>query len=100
MSNRCEHDTKHFLLRQTLPYPVNGNWSGGAKQVFDWRIDWFGFPKTDSKGQYIRIGSWSANHWFCVAFGKSEKLILRNAKFHLRGTELGKQSKFEYIEVD
>ena len=82
-------------LRQTLPEPVHGYWDGGAKQVFDWSID--GSPATDSKGKYVRIGSWSANHWFHVALGKTDKITLCNAMKHLRGTQLGKQSKFEYI---
>ena len=85
-----------MLLRQTLPHPVHGYWNGGAKQVFDWSIK--GYPGTDSKGQFIRIGSWSANHWFNVALGRTDKLTLCNAKKHLRGTQLGKLSKFEYIE--
>ena len=86
-----------MILRQTLPRPVNGFWDGGAKQTFDWSIT--GHKGRDSKGTYIRIGSWSANHWFHVAKGATDKLTLRNAKYHLRGTRLGKASTFEYVEV-
>lgn len=81
-------------LRQTLSKAVNGYWDGGAKRVFDWSID--GSPTTDSKGQFIRIGSFSANYWFHVALGKTVKLTLANAKRHLRAsTKI--PSTFEYI---
>lgn len=82
-------------LRQTLPFPVQGYWDGGKKQVFEWGIE--GSPATDSKGQYVRIGSFSANHWFHVALGKTDKITLCNAMKHLRATSLGKQSTFEYV---
>lgn len=64
--------TKHLALEQTLPYPVNGYWDGGKKQTFVWHIEghWEGH---NSKGTFIRIGSWQANHWFHVAKGKTEK---------------------------
>jgi len=88
---------KKLVLRQTLPHPVHSYWDGGAKQTFDWSIG--GSPATDSKGQYVRIGLFSANHWFRVALGKTDKLTLCNAMKHLRGTLLGKQSKFEYVEA-
>ncbi len=84
-----------MILRQTLPYPVQGYWDGGKKQTFDWSIDHV--EGHDSKGTYTRIGSWTANHWFHVAKGKTKKLTLCNAMKHLRGTQLGKQSKFEYV---
>lgn len=83
-------------LRQTLPYPTNGYWDGGKKQVFDWSIH--GHIGHDSKGDFIRIGSWGANHWFSVSKGKTDKVTLCNAMKHLRKTSLGKQSKFEYVE--
>ena len=85
-------------LRQTLPKPVYGYWDGGAKQVFTWTIE--GPPSRDSKGEFVRIGSWAANHWFHVAKGKTDKVTLCNAMKRLRGTEAGKQSKFEYVEVE
>ena len=84
-----------MILRQKLDHPVNGYWDGGKKDTFDWRID--GAVGKDRKGFYVKIGSWSANHWFCVALGKTEKLTLRNAMFHLRAiTKV--PSTFEYIE--
>jgi hypothetical protein len=79
-----------LVLRQTLSKPVNGYWDGGAKRVFDWRID-------GSTGQYVRIGSFDANHWFHVAVGKTDKQTLSYAKKHLaRSTRC--PSTFEYID--
>lgn len=84
-----------LVLRQTLAYPVEGYWDGGKKQVFDWSID--STPQTDSKGQFIKIGSWRANHWFYVALGKTVKLTLSYAKRHLQAiTKIA--STFEYID--
>lgn len=88
-------DAKTLYLRQTLAAPVHGYWDGGAKQRFDWSID--GVIGHDSKGNYVRIGSWNANHWFNVAVGKSDKITLCNAKKHLKATKAGKASSFEYI---
>ena len=86
-----------MILRQTLANPVVGYWDGGKKQVFDWSID--SEPKTNSKEQFVRIGSWSANHWFQVALGKTDKLTLANAKRYLR-TTTRVASTFEYILED
>lgn len=83
-------------LKQTLDKPVNGYWDGGAKQVFHWSID--GSPTVDSKGQFVRIGSWEANHWFHVASGRTVKLTLANAKRHLRAVTRV-PSTFEYTGV-
>ncbi|MCK9597438.1 MAG: perilipin family protein [Sphaerochaeta sp.] len=81
-------------LRQTIEHPINGYGDGEKKQVFDWGVE--GSPLTDSKGQYVRVGSLSANHYFHVALGKTDKLTLRNAKLHLKAaTRL--PSTFEYI---
>lgn len=85
-------------LRQTLEKPVQGYWDGGAKQVFDWSIDDYGNGYSeDSKGRYVKVGSWSANHWFHVALGKTEKLTLSYAKRHLQ-TSTRYPSTFEYID--
>ena len=84
-----------MILRQTFKRPIQGYWDRGAKQVFNWSIQ--GSPSTDSKGQYVRIGSWQANHWFHVAVGKTIKLTLSNAKRHLKATTK-LDSTFEYIE--
>ena len=71
-------------LKQTLDKPVHGYWDGGAKQIFYWGIE--GSPNTDKEGQYVRVGSWEANHWFHVAWGKTIKLTLSYAKKHLQTT--------------
>jgi len=84
-----------MILRQTLEKPVHGYWDGGRKQVFDWKID--GPIHYDSKGSFVRIGSYDANFWFHVAAGKTDKLTLSYAKRHLRRITTVK-STFEYIE--
>ena len=86
-------------LRQTLDKPINGYWDGGAKSVFEWSID--GSPMRDSKGQYVRIGSWVANHWFHVAVGKTVKQTLANARRRLSAgmRRCGITGKFEYVDV-
>jgi len=84
-----------MILRQTLEYPVYGYWDGGKKQVFDWREEYGGGE--DDKGVFVKIGSFSANHWFCVAQGKTEKRTLANAKLHLKATT-HYPSTFEYVE--
>lgn len=83
-----------MILRQTLNKAVNGYWDGGSKQVFDWKIE--GEPKTDKQGQFMKIGSWSANHWFNVSVGKTDKATLANAKRHLRASTRY-PSTFEYV---
>jgi hypothetical protein len=72
-------------LRQILDYSVDGYWNGGKKRTFDWSIEW-NHRGRDSKGEFVRIGSWCANHWFHVAVGKTEKRTLANAKLHLKRT--------------
>ena len=85
----------NIFLRQRLEHPVNGYWDGGAKQIFDWHIEGH---NTDRKGRYAKIGSFSANFWFHVATGRTDKLTLRNAKFKLRSiTKV--PSIFEYVEA-
>ena len=84
-----------MILRQKLDSPVHGYWDGGKKDTFDWEID--GSPTEDEKGFFVKIGSRAANHWFHISLGKTEKLTLRNAMFHLRAiTRI--PSTFEYID--
>lgn len=85
-----------MILQVTLENPVGGYWDGGVKSVFEWRID--GAPQTDTKGQYIRVGSWDANQWFNVAVGKTEKITLSNARRKINSTlkKRGIKAKFEY----
>lgn len=84
-----------MVLVQTLERPVHGYWDGGAKQVFEWSIQ--GRPQKDKDGKYVKIGSWSANLWFHVSVGKTEKATLANARRKLQAiTKI--PSTFEYRE--
>ena len=71
-----------LILVQKLDKAYGGYWDGGPKQVFEWEIE-HRHRGTDSKGNYVRIGSWGANHWFHVAEGKTDKQTLGNARRHL-----------------
>lgn len=82
-------------LRQTLEQPISGYWDGGKKQTFEWEIEKYHGGK-DSRGYFVRIGCWSANHWFHVSLGKTEKLTLSYAKKHLRA--VSPKCKFDYVE--
>lgn len=85
-----------LILRQTLEKPINGYWNGGLQQVFDWTIDKI-HTGQDSKGVFIRMSCWTANHWFNVAQGKTDKLTLSYAKKHLQAAT-SYPCKFEYVE--
>ena len=80
-------------LIQTLSKPVNSIWwDGGAKQIFEWTIEEYGWSDT-----IVRVGSWAANFWFNVKKGKTEKRTLANAMLKLRAiTRL--ESTFEYAD--
>ena len=71
-------------------------WDGGPKKVFRWSID--GKPQRDTKGLFVRVGSWGANTWFHVAVGKTEKTTLGNVRrrlgFSMR--RFGIQGTFRY----
>ena len=83
-----------MILQQTLIEAVNGYWDGGKKQVFEWEIE--GEPKEDKQGKFVKIGCWSANYWFHVALGRTDKQTLANAKRHLKAsTKI--ESIFQYI---
>ena len=90
----------NIILRQTLDRPIWGYWDGGEKSVFTWRIE--GRPAHDSRGHYVRIGSWAANHWFHVALGKTDKLTLANARRRLLAAAKrhGVTCKFDYKEEE
>jgi hypothetical protein len=86
-----------LILVQKLDKPYPGYWEGGPKQAFEWRIERH-FGGTDSKGKFVRVGSWCANHWFYVAVGKTDKATLGNARRHLRAiTKV--PCEFWYLEV-
>ena len=88
-----------MILKQIFNEPINSMaWNWGPKKIFNWRIE--GFPRTDSKGTRVRIGSWEANCWFYVALGRSDKQTLSNARRSL--SDSAKKNKrtctFEYID--
>ena len=87
-----------MILRQTFKDAINGYWDGGAKNVFDWSTD--GVTKHDAQGEFIKIGSFDANHWFNVAHGKTERLTLSHAKRRLKSIakKRNMECTFEYIE--
>ena len=88
----------NIILRQTSPEPIHGYWDGGAKQRFAWSLDHI--DGHDSNGTFTRVSSFEANHWFNVAKGRTDKITLCNAMKHLRGTKLGRASRFEYVETE
>jgi hypothetical protein len=69
-----------MILVQRLEKAVNGYWDGGAKSVFDWKIEKYANPGYGK----ARVGSWGANHYFTVKKGKTDKQTLSNAKRHLK----------------
>ena len=83
-------------LIQKLEKKIGGWWDGGAKDTFEWTLE--GSPRQDAKGQFVRVGSWDANHWFHVAAGRTEKQTLGNARRHLSATfrRRGLACSFEY----
>jgi len=87
-----------MILRVKLAKPTGGYWDGGEKSIFHWFID--GIPQADAKGQYVKVGSWSANNWFHIAVGKTEKATLGNARRRLVNIlkRKGIEAKFSYIK--
>ena len=75
-------------LIQTLERPVRGYWDGGEKSRFEWEIEGNGTQGRDSKGEFVRVGSWDANMWFHAAKGRTEKMTLSNIR-----RKLGKQTR-------
>lgn len=87
-----------MILRQTFDKPINGYWDGGPKRIFDWSID--GIVCTGpERGESVQVGSWSANYYFAVKLGKSDKQTLGNARRHLTACakRQGLPCSFEYI---
>lgn len=69
-------------LIQTFSQPISGYWDGGPKQRFTWEVD-YSRQGHDSKGTFVRVGSYEANHYFNVSLGKTERATLNNARLHL-----------------
>ena len=68
-------------LVQVFEQPLSGYWDGQVK-TFSWRIDRH-YGGKDVKGFFVRVGSWSANHWFNVALGRTDKETLSFARRRL-----------------
>jgi hypothetical protein len=89
-----------MVLVQTFKESINGFWDGGEKKRFIWSIQ--GPVRTDGKGQYVKVGSFEANHWFHVSVGKTDKATLGNARKVLaRGAaKSNKVVEFEYTNEE
>lgn len=83
------------LIQKFKPGIATNQYTGTPIEAYRWRIDRRGMR--DSKGIYCRVGSWSANFWFCVAQGKTDKQTLGYAKVHLKAITKA-QCTFEYEE--
>ncbi len=81
-----------------LEHPINGYWDGGAKKSFAYSIH--GNPHKDSKGYFVKVGSFSANNWFNVACAKTVKGTLGNVrrKFATAFKNQGIKAQFSYVE--
>lgn len=97
----CIGEVWYMLLRVTLSKPIDSpfEWDGGPKQTFEFSID------REYADGFSRVGSWSANRWYEVRTGRTEKETLANLKRKLRPL-LNKTLKrhgafvrsFEYVE--
>jgi len=85
-------------LVQTFTEAIPGNWNGGPKRVFVWKFD--GELQSDTRGQFIRVGSRDANYWFHVAVGRTSKQTLGNARRRLTALtkRAGKECTYSYEE--
>jgi hypothetical protein len=84
-------------LQLTLDKAIHGFWDGGAKSRFTWEID--GGVKSDKQGEFVKVGSWDANSWFCVAKGKTDRQTLSYAKAHIKALMARRNitATYEYI---
>ena len=85
-------------LVQTFIEAIPGNWNGGPKRVFIWRVA--GSPQSDAQGRFVKVGSWDANYWFHVAVGRTNKQTLGNARRRLTALtkRAGKECTYSYEE--
>lgn len=67
----------------TLKNETNGYWDGGLKKRFEIELDKDLNNnlniKHDSKGKFIKVHCYGANHWWHCALGKTEKQTLSYA---------------------
>jgi len=89
------HTKINMKLIQQLEKPIQRFWNKSAKSRFEWTIE--GLPKTDAKGQFIRIGSYDANFWFHISLGKTEKATLLNARRYIAARNAS-PCTFEIVE--
>ena len=87
-----------MILIQKLNYKINGYWDGGPKDTFEWYILPFGGGR-DKKGEFVKVGSFEANHWFCISKGKTEKATLGRVKTKLR-TMIAKHNARNFARND
>lgn len=70
----------------TLKEAISGYWDGGKKKVFtlelDRSFDGSLYIKSDSKGKFIKVHCYAANHYWHVFVGKTEKQTLSYAVRH------------------
>lgn len=99
MPEGMEERMKTIRLIQEFEEPITGYWDGGSKSRFEWTIDHIRTGR-DSKGIFVRVGSWSANNFFNVAQGKTDKQTLGNARRRLArlAKKAGKKCSFRYID--
>lgn len=88
-----------MILRLMLDQSVVGYWDGGPKATFDFRID--GPPQHDTRGRYIKVGSFGMNQWFHCALGRTVKATLSNARRRLvaRLKRMGLRGRFVYLDA-
>lgn len=56
-----------------------------------------GIPQKDSRGYFVKVGSWEANYWANVTVSKTLKKTLSNFKKRLNIMD---GDTFEYIEAE
>ena len=85
-------------LIQTFNAPITGYFDGSHKE-FSWTIEKYN-SGMDARGSFVRIGSWTANHWFYVSKGKTDKQTLANARRRLGAAakKAGQICSFSYEE--
>ena len=86
-------------LIQRLNKKIGGFWDGGLKDTFEWTVD---FKHKGPKEGTVAVGSWEANHWFCMSGRGGERAILNRAKSILarKLAKRGILSEFELVEED
>ncbi len=80
----------------TTETPIHGYWDGGAKHRFEFTAD---HERTDSKGVFVKWGSWNANFWFHAGKGKTPRTAAAYAIKRLKKMyNGGVPCKFEIVD--